>query len=195
MTDTERILEIIRDKGLSNVQFCNQTGISAPTLSHVMSGRSNPTLSILRQIVGGFPDLNPEWVYQGTGNMYKDLQIPEGNAVNDSQEQGASVPPYNNNEQDEPIFNFPKTDAAATGSMDLFGQRDAVANGSAAPRGTGASSPRSAQPFGKATMVTGAQLAEVVKETMSHYERPRRRIIEVRVFFDDGTYESFSGTN
>lgn len=194
MTDTERILEIIRDKGLSNVQFCNQTGISAATLSHVTSGRSNPTLSIFRQIVGGFPDLNPEWVYQGTGNMYKDLQIPDGTSVEESAEESSANATYNNKVQDEPIFNFQKSDAGASSSMDLFGQKESMVGGGVTPRGGSATQSRPMQPSGKTAIVTGAQLAEVVKETMSHYERPRRQIIEVRVFFDDGTYESFGST-
>jgi len=191
MTDTERILEIIKDKGLSNVQFCTQAGISAATLSHITSGRSKPTLSIFKQVVMGFPDLNPEWVYQGTGNMYKDLQIPGGTLVEESAGGSSANALYNNKVQDEQIFDFPKAETGASGSMDLFGQREGAAGGGVTSRGGGAAHGRPMQTSGKMSIVTDAQLAEVVKETMAHFERPRRQIIEVRVFFDDGTYESF----
>lgn len=194
MTDTERILEIIKDKGLSNVQFCTQAGISPATLSHITSGRSNPTLSIFKQVVIGFPDLNPEWVYQGTGNMYKDLQIPIGTSVETSAEESSANATFNNRVQDEPVFNFPKSDTGASSSMDLFGQKESMVGGGVIPRGGSATQSRSMQPSSKTAIVTGAQLAEVVKETMAHYERPHRKIIEVRVFFDDGTYESFGST-
>jgi len=193
MTDTERILEIIKDKGLSNVQFCGIAKIGTATLSHIISGRSNPSLNILRGIVNGFPDLNPEWVFQGTGNMYRDIDL---SASPSPQSPAPSL--FMEEDNKEEVFsepNFKDADDAPT----VGGQR-AVARRSSSPSlssgaassvavaGRGAASPTQTTP------VAGPLLAEVVRETMSHYERPRRHIIEVRVFFDDGTYESFSGS-
>ena len=63
MTDTERILEIIRVKNLNNIQFCSATGISPASLSHITSNRSKPTLSILRNVIAGFPEMG----YDGNG--------------------------------------------------------------------------------------------------------------------------------
>ena len=50
MSDTERVVEIIRVMGMNNIQFSQKTGISPASLSHITSGRSNPTLTILRNI-------------------------------------------------------------------------------------------------------------------------------------------------
>lgn len=192
MTDTERILEIIKDKGLSNVQFCATAKIGTATLSHIISGRSNPSLNILRSVVQGFPDLNPEWVYQGTGNMYRELDF---STPPSPQPTPSSLFVEDNNKEEF----FSQRDFQDGNDASVAGVQHATARKSSslsAP--SSASSPvsvsgRGAAPLTQATPVAGTLLAEVVKETMSHYERPRRHIIEVRVFFDDGTYESFGG--
>lgn len=192
MTDTERILEIIKDKGLSNVQFCATAKIGTATLSHIISGRSNPSLNILRSVVQGFPDLNPEWVYQGTGNMYRDLDL----SMPSSPQSSPSSPFVDDNNKEEtfPPFNFPSgSDAAVVGGQRAVARKNPSLSASSAASSLVPVAGRGGAPLTQATPVEGPLLAEVVKETMSHYERPRRHIIEVRVFFDDGTYESFGG--
>ena len=75
MDDKERIEYIILEKQLSNTEFCAKANIAPATLSHILSGRSKPSLAILRGVVTGFPDLNPEWVLLGTGEMYRNLSL------------------------------------------------------------------------------------------------------------------------
>ena len=77
MSDTERVVEIIRVMGMNNIQFSQKTGISPASLSHITSGRSNPTLTILRNIVESFPELNPEWVLLGRGDMFRNASTPD----------------------------------------------------------------------------------------------------------------------
>ncbi len=190
MTDSERILEVIRAKGLSNVQFCNITGISAATLSHITSGRSNPTLTIFRSIIKGFPDLNPLWVYQGEGDMYRELELEDG-----EEEILPELPPATINNKEElvpgarpasaesaaPVSSVRNSRAATAASPDLFGGLDALLSADLAKGAKGAGS---------------SALTEVVRETIAQVQpQPRRphQITEIRIFFDDGTYESFGG--
>ena len=35
-------------------------------------------------------------------------------------------------------------------------------------------------------------LSDIVRETLSLVQKPQRKIVEVRIFFDDGTFETFS---
>ena len=70
MNETQRILEIMRVKNLSNIQFSSITGISPATLSQLTSGRSNPTHTIFKKIVSAFPDINPAWIAFGIGEMF-----------------------------------------------------------------------------------------------------------------------------
>lgn len=211
MNDTERIVEIIKEKGLTNVQFCNLTGISAASLSHITSGRSNPTLAILRSVIAGFPDLNPEWVFQGTGSMYKSLEAEAREHSSASrQEEDAAARGDNmeatlfNNEQSYPEFNFAPSASDKPSEQDVYARprfAPAASPSAAAPAmgtsrgqgGAGASAPSGAM-FPPSSAALRTVLADTVRETVAQLNRPKRRIVEVRVFFDDGTYESFSGT-
>mgnify|MGYP003291116456 CR=1 FL=1 len=84
MDDKERIEYIILEKQLSNTEFCAKANIAPATLSHILGGRSKPSLAILRGVVMGFPDLNPEWVLLGIGNMYRENATSANIDTNDS---------------------------------------------------------------------------------------------------------------
>lgn len=191
MTDSERVMEVIRVKGLTNVQFCNMTGVSAATLSHIASGRNNPTLAILRSIINGFPDLNPLWVYSGTGDMFleagqndntdsSDGELPSSGADaadrssdKDGQQSAVTVPQGSVQRTSRPTV--------PNSVPDLFEGLDGLSNGGKS---------------GVAPQETGISLSDVVRETIIQVQpQPRRprQITEIRIFFDDGTYESFGG--
>ena len=92
MTDKEKIELIIQDKHLNSTQFCNEVGIAQGTLSHIRSGRTEPSLNILRSISQAFPDINPAWLFYGEEPMYKKIDAPtpenkdgDGGYVNSSE--------------------------------------------------------------------------------------------------------------
>ncbi len=165
MTDTERIQEIIRAKNLNNIQFCSATGISPASLSHITSNRSKPTLTILRNVINGFPDINPEWIMMGTGSMFRNNETPyeqeEKHQQTDFNEimSQDKLPLLFGDEEPEPMKNLN------------------VTKSNAKTWGTSANS---------------GNIEEIVKTTINAMQKPQRKIVEVRIFFDDGTYESFS---
>ena len=165
MTDTERILEIIRVKNLNNIQFCSITGISPASLSHITSNRSKPTLTILRNVISGFPDINPEWIMMGTGSMFRhgDGEVPA--EENEGGMENATKQP----ETMPSLFPTDETHAAARRVQ-----------------------PRAKDEIRNAGPST-ANVEDVVKTTLAMMHLPQRKIVEVRSFFDDGTYESFVG--
>ena len=165
MTDTERLLEIIRVKNLNNIQFCSITGISPASLSHITSNRSKPTLTILRNVISGFPDVNPEWIMMGTGPMFRG-------------EHGLSL----KNEDDTPDVQ-PKKENDAMPS--LFGDDDRE-EAPYVPSRPKQENAWSVQP-------PTNSIEDIVKKTLTVVQKPQRKIVEVRIFFDDGTYESFGG--
>ena len=63
MTDKEKIELIMQEKHLNNTQFCNEVCIAPGTLSHIRSGRTEPSLNILRSVSMAFPDINPSWLF------------------------------------------------------------------------------------------------------------------------------------
>ena len=69
MEDKDRISEIMRHKGMVAKNFCEATGISPASLSHILNGKAKASLPVLRSIVDAFPELNPIWVLLGKGEM------------------------------------------------------------------------------------------------------------------------------
>jgi transcriptional regulator with XRE-family HTH domain len=71
----ERILLVLKVKNLSPSKFADEIGIQRSSMSHIMSGRNLPSLDLVMKIMSKFPDLNPEWLVMGIGQMMKSTQI------------------------------------------------------------------------------------------------------------------------
>lgn len=72
METKDRIKIIIDNEELTQVEFADRAGIKAPTLSHVLTGRNNPSTEIIRKILSAFPHYNSDWLLTGTGDMMSD---------------------------------------------------------------------------------------------------------------------------
>ena len=55
MEDKDRVALIMAKFNLTSNNFAAKANLSPATLSHILTGRSKPTLTILRNIVAGFP--------------------------------------------------------------------------------------------------------------------------------------------
>jgi transcriptional regulator with XRE-family HTH domain len=71
----ERILLVLKVKNLSPSKFADEIGIQRSSMSHIMSGRNLPSLDLVMKIMNKFPDINPEWLVMGIGQMMKSTQI------------------------------------------------------------------------------------------------------------------------
>ncbi len=67
----DRINKILEEKQMSTTQFADFINIQRPTMSHIISGRNNPSLDIVTKILKSFPDINSDWLMFGEGKMYK----------------------------------------------------------------------------------------------------------------------------
>lgn len=175
MDDKERIEYIILEKQLSNTEFCAKANIAPATLSHILGGRSKPSLAILRGVVMGFPDLNPEWVLLGIGNMYR--------------ENAATVNSDTNTSSDSPISSDGSNDEA-------FGDFGNMADMFATPQHTNIYNGKTQnlaqhKPATEKNEMSKQNISDIVRETLEQTQKPQRKIVEIRIFFDDGTYETF----
>ena len=66
-----RIKKIIHYKKLSSSAFADQIGVPRSTISHILSGRNNPSLEFIQKVLDTFPELRIEWLVRGEGNMVK----------------------------------------------------------------------------------------------------------------------------
>lgn len=65
----DRIAHIIRAKNLTAADFAIQLGIQPSNVSHLLSGRNNPSLDFVKKLKETFPEYNLDWIIFGKGPM------------------------------------------------------------------------------------------------------------------------------
>lgn len=73
---TIRIKKLLDIQNLNPSQLADQIGINRSRLSHILTGRNNPSLEIIQGILTQYPDINPDWLISGSGEIYRDIITP-----------------------------------------------------------------------------------------------------------------------
>jgi transcriptional regulator with XRE-family HTH domain len=68
---TDRILSIIKYFNLSPSDFAEEIGVQRSSISHLISGRNKPSLEFVQKILVRFPEINPDWILSGKGEMLR----------------------------------------------------------------------------------------------------------------------------
>ena len=68
----DRILEFLRAENKSSVRFAEEIGVQPSGISHILSGRNNPSLDFVVKMLDKYKSLSSEWLLFGKGTMYKD---------------------------------------------------------------------------------------------------------------------------
>jgi len=72
MTVKQRLTNYIKSRGISSREFCRIIGVSE---TYVNSIRTSIQPEKLIKITHAFPDLNPEWLLTGDGEMLKETPM------------------------------------------------------------------------------------------------------------------------
>lgn len=67
----DRILKFLSQEGLSATKFADEIGVQRSSVSHILSGRNNPSFEFIQKLLSRYKSVNAEWLMLGTGNMYK----------------------------------------------------------------------------------------------------------------------------
>lgn len=67
----ERINEFMQLEGLTAVKFAEIIEVQPSSISHLLSGRNRPNYDFLSKILLRFPKLNPDWIINGKGDIYR----------------------------------------------------------------------------------------------------------------------------
>ena len=65
MKMNERIQKVLTTSGLSASEFSKRLDIQRSRLSHILSGRNNASLDIIKKINYNFPEYTLEWLING----------------------------------------------------------------------------------------------------------------------------------
>jgi ribosome-binding protein aMBF1 (putative translation factor) len=74
----KRMELLIKTEGLTNSKFASILGIQRSNITHIIDGRSKPSVSFIEKLMTKFPHVNIEWFISGTGEMYKRNKVTVG---------------------------------------------------------------------------------------------------------------------
>lgn len=67
MNERERIEYLMECFGLTPSIFADKTGIPRASVSHILSGRNKPSLEVLQKVAASFPNVDIQWLMLGVG--------------------------------------------------------------------------------------------------------------------------------
>ena len=76
-----RLQSFIKYLGLNNTRFADEINVQRSGISHILSGRNKPGLDFIYKIFSSYPDLNPDWLIMGRGEMIKGVRDTRTNVV------------------------------------------------------------------------------------------------------------------
>lgn len=169
----DRIRQLMLDKGMSQKAFASELCIAEATLSGIFNGRTRPTNLTVNAIHERFPDVNISWLMFGEGEMY--VGSSHGQQTGDV---GSAMAKTQNAEAD--LFSdLPQSVGRYDASGQMSDHSVDVAKGAQGVSAVFAGN-------GIPSMSPNVQYIE------KYIDRPQRKITEIRIFFDDGTYETFT---
>lgn len=88
----EQIRYLMEHYDLSATHLADKLGIQRSTISHLLSGRNNPSIDLLRRIISNFPDINEAWLLSGHGSPLKqDIKSFKDNVMKDSTQDSSNT--------------------------------------------------------------------------------------------------------
>lgn len=65
----ERVLLIMNSYGMNPTEFADEIGVQRSSISHILSGRNNPSLDLITKILVRFPEVDSNWLVLGKGSL------------------------------------------------------------------------------------------------------------------------------
>lgn len=158
----DRIRLIMEDQHLTQQSFAQLIGISPASLSSIFKDRTKPTLNIVDAIKKSFPQVNLEWLLYGIPPMYIDKEAETSDTVNANEDGVSSGSSIKRLDFDTEEPSSP-TLKASMGSLFEQPQMQGVNN-----------TPNN-----------------MVKNEVKNIDNRQRKITEIRIFYDDQTWETF----
>ena len=159
----DRIRQIMESQHMTQQVFADFIGLAPATLSSIYNERTRPTLSVVEAIKKKIPNISTDWLMFGSGDMY----ITDESAAQPSD--GSALSYDNAGQMNHPIPSSPMLD---------FDHPQLSAPQMTTPTPHTFNSVKSTRP-------------EMSQMEVKVIDKPQRRVIEIRVFYDDQTWDTF----
>lgn len=157
-----RLKQFLAAENITQSQFADKIDVVRASVSHVLSGRNNPSYEFIKAIMANYPSLNIEWLMFGKGKMYKGAEdtLPH-------------VPPQPSGQiaaddyHEDLLFN------------DLYSEEEVVENNEATPV---------VNPDSPSEATIPISLLKTLTQTGQSANK-QRKVSKIIVLFDDGSYQ------
>lgn len=172
----EQIKQLMESLHMNQKAFAQTTGINEGTLSGILNGKTKPSMQTVEAIHNRLTNISIKWLMFGEGPMYENSSrsTPSVKETNGTTTANNNVSGGNLNasgDVDNRIGGVENGEKATPVSAPLLFDVGNATNGSRRP-------------------VSGMQMKE--REVVKYIDKPARKITEIRVFYDDQTWESFT---
>ena len=197
---------------MSSSAFADTIGISRSGLTHLLTGRNQPSLDVARKILAKFPEISTEWLIMGMGDM---LRLDEQTVISSDTVVTQVSPvsyPSENLKSDRQINLFGEFENQANSETDMQDEVEIVAeNGDGSPslatndveerdEVAAASTPLVADVLTEVNTVQPDVRKSPETRQSTAVKRDRRQLNSVSVrklqkivfFYDDHSFEVFS---
>ena len=166
----DRINLLMKAKNVTARQFAEEIGIQPSGMSHILSGRNNPSLDFVMKVVKRWPEVNINWLMFGMGEMYATVPL---NVAEHPTPETAQQPERHEVEQYD-LFEQPQPPAPVT-----------IPPSQPAAVGREAEYAPSTQPAENA-VETAQPSPTVVQPTQK-----RKKVVKMIVMYDDHTFAEY----
>lgn len=170
----DRVRMVMDHFKLTQKQFANELCVAEATISNIYKGRTMPTNNLIQAVHQAYPGVNINWLMFGEGEMLLPLSPEDRSPAGSS----AAAPTDVANSMYAANSGFGTGEEPSLFSMPAQAPAPAPSPSSANYR----------------TPQVEMQLVEALAQLKNAQteEKPVRKIKEIRVFFDDGTFEAFA---
>lgn len=70
----DRLLLFLNKENISATTLADEIGVQRSSISHIISGRNNPSYDFIYKMITRYEHINAEWLITGKGDMYKSEQ-------------------------------------------------------------------------------------------------------------------------
>ena len=158
-----RLKQFLAAENITQSQFADKIEVVRASVSHVLSGRNNPSYDFIKAIMANYPSLNMEWLIFGKGKMYKGADEVHSQSHVEAASHALPVAEFH----EELLFN------------DLYADDDSPAE----------QEDTSEEPeLSPADATVPLSLLKTLAHTSQSVDK-QRKVAKIIVLFDDGTYQ------
>ncbi len=67
-----RLKQFLAAENITQAQFADSINVVRASVSHILSGRNNPSFDFIKAMMSRYPNLSMDWFMFGKGKMYKE---------------------------------------------------------------------------------------------------------------------------